>query len=113
MNDLIPVNLGTFIVGMQPEITIDVFTAAGELTAPTTLQVITRDPAGTETVYELGTDAEITTLAAGQYKFTHPRLAATDEGAWLGRTNSGGATTTTAQLWTFTVPNDPFTTPLP
>jgi hypothetical protein len=111
--DTIPVHVGSFIVGQAPEFTFDVFTSAGTLTAPSSLKVITRNPAGTETVYVLGVASEIATVAAGTYTFTLPVITAAHEGGWLCRVNLGGSTTTTAKAWTFTVPESGFTTPLP
>jgi hypothetical protein len=110
---VVPTDLGTYIVGQAPEFPINMFTSAGELVAPASLKVITRNPAGTETVYTAGSSSEIVNPSTGVYVFTLPRITATQEGAWIVRCNTTGTGTTWSIVWTFTVPNDPFTTPLP
>ena len=82
------------------------------LTDPTTVKFITRNPAGTETVYVNGVASEVTNPSVGVYKFAMPQLTATHIGSWGIRVNGTGAVVTSDEA-TFEVITTEFATPLP
>jgi hypothetical protein len=58
-----------YITGATADIgPLEVKSAAGTLTDPTTVQITVRDPAGTTTTYTYGTDSEVVKDATGEYR---------------------------------------------
>lgn len=55
------------------------FKVSGTLTNPTTTTAVVKDPAGTETSYVYGTDAEVVRSTTGTY---HIDLTFTSAGTW-------------------------------
>lgn len=104
--------LGKFDVGDQPIFQFEWFSRDGALEDPTTLKVVPRNPAGTETVYVYGVAAEIVKTAVGIYEFTIPQFTASHVGAWSLRSNATGPTTASFED-TFEVRQTNYTTPLP
>jgi hypothetical protein len=104
--------LGVFDVGDKPTFVFKVNDPNGTLADPTTVKVLTRNPAGTETTYVYSVATEIVKTAIGTYEFTIPQFTSTQVGGWSIRCNgSGGVTSSTED--TFIVRETAYTTPLP
>lgn len=108
-----PVFIGKFAIGDQPQFSIKTFTVAGALGAPSTLKVLTRNPAGTETVYTNGSSSEIVAGGTGLFTFTLPRLTATHVGSWYLRVNTTGTNIAKGAEHTFECLPSEFDIPLP
>jgi len=105
--------IGRWFVGQQPTFTVRFFSeGVGALTDPTTVKFITRNPAGTETVYTYGSSSEVTKTSTGIFKFAMPQLASTHVGSWTIRVNGTGVCIASHEA-TFEVLDTEFATPLP
>lgn len=108
-----PVDLGRFEVGQAPKFLANCLSdSTGLLADPTTIKVVTRDPAGTEADYVYGTDGEVTKLSTGKYQYAMGQLTGAMVGSWRIRWNATGALIS-ARTGIFEVVEDGFTTPLP
>lgn len=79
-------------------------------TNPTTVKVLTRSPAGTETVYVYGVDVQVTNPSTGVFQFLFPQI--TTSGSWYIRFNGTGTITASVED-AFPVTPSKYTTPLP
>jgi len=61
--------------------------ASGNLVDPTVVKAATQNPAGTDTIYQYGTDAALVRDSAGAY---HLDVSATSAGRWYYRFYSTG-----------------------
>jgi|GEM_PF-1621927 len=105
--------IGTYPVGAAPAfIARCIGRSTGRLADPTGIKFITRNPAGTETVYVYGVASEITKTADGIYQFAIPQFTASHVGTWSLRTNASGVLVGAREV-TFEVLATAFTTPLP
>lgn len=105
--------VGTYFIGQKPLFTARFFAAStGVLTDPTTVKFISRNPAGTETVYTYGSSSEVTKTSTGVFTFALPQLSAAHAGSWLLRVNATGTVVTSGEV-TFECLDSEYTTPLP
>ena len=104
--------LGKYDVGDQVITVHELFDRNGNAEDPVTLKMVTRSPAGVETVYTYGSSAEVVKTAVGVYEFTWPQFIATHVGVWSLRANATGPTTCSFED-TLEVRQTNYSTPLP
>jgi hypothetical protein len=103
--------LDTFDVGDAPNFDFSFYDVAGALADPTTLKIVTKNPAGTETPYTFPTTG-LAKLSVGVYRFSIPQFTSTQAGQWYIRANATGTLTVSVED-SFIVRSTAYTTPLP
>lgn len=107
------ISLGSFHIGQKPKFTARWFAeTTGVLTDPTGVKFISRNPAGTETVYTYGSSSEVARTSTGIFTFALPQLTGSHAGSWYIRCNASGAVVGGGEI-TFECLTTAYTTPLP